>query len=111
MFIAGLLAIGIVGFSQAVKDRQVIPVAVNLNQVLRMTITNGGNIEFVFISIDDYRSGLSGDATASAASKNPGPVGKTGHTVRATTHHFKRQFLCRRCNVLTRHRSGSHCSR
>jgi len=67
MFVAGLLAIGIVGFSQAVKDRQVIPVAVNLNQVLRMTITNGGNIEFVFNSIDDYRDGLSGDAATSGA--------------------------------------------
>lgn len=70
MFIAGLLAIGIVGFSQAVKDRQVIPVAVNLNQVLRMTIHNGGNIEFVFNSIDDYRSGLSADAGVSL-SANP----------------------------------------
>ncbi|MCF8378833.1 MAG: hypothetical protein K9H49_04600 [Bacteroidales bacterium] len=56
-----LLAIMFTGslFAQAVKDRQVIPVAVTLNQVLRMTITNGGNIEFVFNSIDDYRDGLS----------------------------------------------------
>jgi len=66
----GLLMIGIIGFSQAVKDRQVIPVAVNLNQVLRMTITNGGNIEFVFNSIDEYANGLSGDA-ATSASANP----------------------------------------
>ena len=66
MVILGMLAIGFVGFSQAVKDRQVIPVAVNLNQVLRMTITNGGNIEFVFNSIDDYRLGLSGDAESDA---------------------------------------------
>ena len=71
MMIAGLLTIGIVGFSQAVKDRQVIPVAVNLNQVLRMTITNGGNIEFVFNSIDDYRDGLSADQ-ATSGSANPG---------------------------------------
>lgn len=49
--------------AQAVRDRNVIPVAVNLNEVLRMTITNGGNIEFVFNTIDDYRFGLSGDAT------------------------------------------------
>jgi hypothetical protein len=55
-----------VSFSQAIKDRQVIPVAVNLNQVLRMTIINGGNIEFVFNSIDDYEFGLSG------AAGNPG---------------------------------------
>ena len=57
-------------FAQAVKDRQVIPVSVNLNQVLRMTITNGGNIEFVFNSIDDYRNGLSADA-ATSGSANP----------------------------------------
>lgn len=63
MFSAGI-------FAQAVKDRQVIPVAVNLNQVLRMTITNGGNIEFVFNSIDDYRNGLSADA-ATSGSANP----------------------------------------
>jgi hypothetical protein len=62
--ILGMLTIGMAGFSQAIKDRQVIPVAVNLNQVLRMTITNGGNIEFVFNSIDDYRLGLSGAGTA-----------------------------------------------
>jgi len=70
MMIGGLLMISLIGFSQAVKDRQVIPVAVNLNQVLRMTITNGGNIEFVFNSIDDYRFGLSADA-ATSGSANP----------------------------------------
>jgi len=70
MLIVGMLAIGFVGFSQAVKDRQVIPVSVNLNQVLRMTILNGGNIEFVFNSIDDYRLGLSGDPVTSG-SANP----------------------------------------
>lgn len=67
-----LLAIMFTGslFAQAVKDRQVIPVAVTLNQVLRMTITNGGNIEFVFNSIDDYRDGLSSEAVTSG-SANP----------------------------------------
>jgi hypothetical protein len=70
MIALGLFAISAVGFSQAVRDRQVIPVAVNLNQVLRMTITNGGNIEFVFNSIDDYRDGLSADAVTSGSS-NP----------------------------------------
>ncbi|MCB0431398.1 MAG: hypothetical protein H6585_10455 [Flavobacteriales bacterium] len=59
-----------VTFGQAVRDRNVVPVAVNLNQVLRMTITNGGNIEFVFNTIDDYKNGLSGDA-ATSTSANP----------------------------------------
>lgn len=67
---AALLIFGVGLFAQAVKDRQVIPVSVNLNQVLRMTITNGGNIEFVFNSIDDYRNGLSADA-ATSGSANP----------------------------------------
>ena len=53
-FIAILAVCGLTAFGQAVKDRNVIPVAVSLNQVLRMTITNGGNVEFVFNTIDDY---------------------------------------------------------
>ena len=53
--------------AQAVRDRNVIPVAVNLNQVLRMSIYDGGNIEFVFNTIDDYRDGLSGDAASASA--------------------------------------------
>lgn len=57
------LLIGGTAFGQAISDRNVIPVAVNLNQVLRMTITNGGNIEFVFSTIDHYKNGISG-ATA-----------------------------------------------
>jgi hypothetical protein len=52
------------GFGQAIRDRNVIPVAVNLNQVLRMTITNGGNIEFVFNTIDEYKNGIDGSASA-----------------------------------------------
>lgn len=59
--VAGMVFFGTAANAQAVRDRNVVPVAVNLNQVLRMTITNGGNIEFVFNSIDDYRNGLSAD--------------------------------------------------
>jgi len=57
--------------AQAVRDRNVIPVAVNLNQVLRMSIYDGGNIEFVFNTIDDYRDGLSGDAASASANAAP----------------------------------------
>ena len=71
-----------VSVAQGVRDRNVIPVAVNLNEVLRMSITNGGNIEFVFNTIDDYKFGLSADAanldnpqdatvTANGTSANP----------------------------------------
>lgn len=83
-FIVSLIIFGQLAFGQAVHDRNVIPVAVNLNQVLRMTITNGGNIEFVFNSIDDYKLGLSADqATAQnvqdpEAANSANPVGSTG---------------------------------
>ena len=65
-----LIAITTASYGQAVRDRNVIPLAVNLNQVLRMSITDGGNIEFTFNSIEDYRAGLSGDAGTSGSS-NP----------------------------------------
>ena len=58
-FVAVMLLCGLTTFAQAVKDRNVIPVAVSLNQVLRMTVTNGGNIEFVFNTISDYKNGIS----------------------------------------------------
>jgi hypothetical protein len=69
IFVSLMIATFVV-FGQAVKDRNVIPVAVNLNQVLRMTVKDGGNIEFVFNDIAQYKAGLSGDAGTSA-SANP----------------------------------------
>jgi len=74
MLLAIMLVFGLTAFSQAVKDRNVVPVAVNLNQVLRMTITNGGNIEFVFNTIDDYKNGLSAEAVAIVAAAAGPPV-------------------------------------
>jgi hypothetical protein len=64
---SALLFTGSTSKAQAVRDRNVIPVAVNLNQVLRMSIYDGGNIEFVFNTIDDYRDGLSGDVASASA--------------------------------------------
>ena len=58
-FLVAVLLCGLTAFGQAVKDRNVVPVAVSLNQVLRMTVTNGGNIEFVFNTISDYKDGIS----------------------------------------------------
>ena len=60
-----LLVATVLGFSassiaQAVSDRATVPVAVNLNQVLRLSINDGGNIEFTFNTIEDYRNGISG---------------------------------------------------
>ena len=68
--ILSFLAFGIVssGISQAVSDRNTIPVAVNLNRVLRMSINTGGNLEFTFNTINQYKNGISGDlATSSSA--------------------------------------------
>ena len=75
------------GISQAVSDRNTVPVAVNLNRVLRMSVNTGGNIEFTFNTIDDYKNGLSGDA-ATSTSANPAtsnPMYVTTFTVAAST--------------------------
>ncbi|MDA9782903.1 hypothetical protein N9B55_00675 [Vicingaceae bacterium] len=45
-------------YSQPVSDRAVIPVALTLNQILRLNVEDGGNIEFVFNRIDDYETGI-----------------------------------------------------
>jgi hypothetical protein len=71
-------------FGQAVRDRNVVPVAINLNQVLRMSIYDGGNIEFVFNTIDDYRDGLSGAAAAANALTSIGFY-QTSFTVASST--------------------------
>lgn len=78
-FVAIMLLCGATLFAQAVKDRNVIPVAVNLNQVLRMTISNGGNIEFVFNTINDYKNGLS------AATVGTGAMYETNFSIASST--------------------------
>lgn len=74
-------------FGQAVRDRNVIPVAVNLNQVLRMTISNGGNIEFTFNTIDQYKNGISGDQATSVSAGTVGsnPMYVTDFVVASST--------------------------
>jgi hypothetical protein len=83
----GMLLLGATAFGQAVKDRNVIPVAVNLNQVLRMTITNGGNIEFVFNTIDEYKQGISGDVATSLSANDAATedMYRTDFTVSSST--------------------------
>lgn len=84
IFVFGIIFPGI---SQAVSDRNTVPVAVNLNRVLRMSVNTGGNIEFTFNTIDDYKNGLSGDA-ATSTSANPttsNPMYVTTFTVAAST--------------------------
>jgi len=61
----GMLISG-ASFAQPVSDRAVVPLAVTLNQVLRIHIINGGNMEFVFNTIADYKNGKNAVAGASA---------------------------------------------
>lgn len=53
-----MLLIGQLGFGQTVSDNAVIPVSVTLNSILRLTVTSGGNIQFVFTTIDHYTNGI-----------------------------------------------------
>lgn len=44
--------------AQPVSDRAVIPLGVTLVQILRLHVINGGNIEFVFNDIGDFKGGI-----------------------------------------------------
>jgi hypothetical protein len=59
-FLAFFLA-GQVSFAQPVSDNAVIPMGITLNSILRLNVVSGGNIEFVFNSLNDYTNGLAGD--------------------------------------------------
>lgn len=54
-------------FAQPVSDRAIIPLGVTLQQILRLHVINGGNIEFVFNDISDYKNGINAVAAPSAA--------------------------------------------
>lgn len=45
-------------FGQSVQDNATIPVSVTLNSILRLTVTTGGNIQFVFNTMDQYNNGI-----------------------------------------------------
>ena len=87
--ILSFFAFGIVsaGISQAVSDRNTIPVAVNLNRVLRMSINTGGNLEFTFNTINQYKNGISGDFATSGSSgvATSDPMYRTTFTVSSST--------------------------
>ena len=51
---------------QVVRDDEQIIANVNLTQILRVNITNGGNINFSFNSINDYKNGVGAVSSASA---------------------------------------------
>ena len=70
-----VMLIGQVAMAQPVSDRAVIPVAVTLNQILRLHVTNGGNVEFVFNTIAQYKNGIGNsdfyDTDVEVASSTP----------------------------------------
>ncbi len=59
--ILALVVMGITTKAQAVSDMAVIPIGVTLNSIARLTVTSGGNIEFVVNTMDQYKNGV--DAT------------------------------------------------
>lgn len=61
-FAAAMLLLSQAGFGQAVKDNAVIPVSITLNSILRLTVTSGGNIQFVVNTIDQYTNGIGNSA-------------------------------------------------
>jgi hypothetical protein len=87
--ILSFFAFGIIssGISQAVSDRNTIPVAVNLNRVLRMSINTGGNLEFTFNTINQYKNGISGDQATSTSQGTiaANPMYRTTFTVSSST--------------------------
>ena len=93
--ILSLFAFGILstGISQAVSDRTTVPIAVNLNQVLRLKVINGGKLECTFYTIDQYKTGISGDNVTSAtpnggAASASAAFYKTQFTVSSSTNWF-----------------------
>lgn len=56
--IIALVVMGITTKAQAVSDMAVIPIGVTLNSIARLTVTSGGNIEFVVNTMDQYRNGI-----------------------------------------------------
>ncbi|MCQ2253490.1 MAG: hypothetical protein MJZ61_08570 [Bacteroidales bacterium] len=53
-----LAVLGITAKAQAVSDMAVIPIGVTLNSIARLTVTSGGNIEFVVNTMEQYKGGV-----------------------------------------------------
>ncbi|MEN8122795.1 MAG: hypothetical protein ABFS35_20815 [Bacteroidota bacterium] len=53
-----LIFAGQVAVAQPVSDQAIIPMAITINSILRLNIVSGGNMEFVFNSIDQITNGI-----------------------------------------------------
>jgi len=47
-----------VSFAQPVSDMAVIPMGITVQSVMRLNVTSGGNVEFVFSNINDIQNGI-----------------------------------------------------
>jgi len=56
------LLFSLISFGQTVQDNATIPVSVTLNSILRLQVTTGGNIQFVFNTMDQYSNGIGNTA-------------------------------------------------
>jgi hypothetical protein len=57
----GIILLGQVVKAQPVSDNAVIPMGITVSSILRLNVVSGGNIEFVFGSLNDFANGLAGD--------------------------------------------------
>lgn len=57
---AVMLALSYVSVGQTLQDNAVIPISVTLNSILRLNVTSGGNIQFVFNTMAQYNGGIVG---------------------------------------------------
>ncbi len=74
---------------QVVRDDEQIVANVNLTQILRVNITNGGNINFSFNSINDYKNGVGALSSATgvgASSNNSTPFFRTDFSVSSSSN-------------------------
>ena len=55
--LAVIFSIG-AAISQPISDMGIIPVGITLNSILRLNITNGGSIEYVVNTMDQYTNGV-----------------------------------------------------
>ncbi len=57
-FVLTMLILSEFSFGQAINDNAVVPISVTLNSILRLTVTSGGNIQFVVNTLKQYTDGI-----------------------------------------------------
>ncbi len=57
-----IIFVGQIAMAQPVSDHAVIPMAITVQSVLRLNVKSGGNIEFVFSTINSITNGIANTA-------------------------------------------------